>query len=271
MIELQNAFKVQGIYTSIEPIWSENFKYKTDRHNFWELVYVVDGYAGILKDDKIYELFPGELIFHSPMEFHSIWAKNSQKLHLIVINFSAVDREIYPLNDKIFHPDQTVVSLLYEILNLSCYCSEFDDKIKNHLLLNSLERILLLLLSQTDVQYHSKKTSGDENYDIIIKAMTDNVDKKLTIQELAQICNLSSSNLKKVFRKHSGLGVIEYFNQLKVSEAMKLLNSDVSIAQISEQLGYSSPCYFCDCFKRHCGLTPSEYKRNFKSTVSYKK
>ena len=271
MIDLTRIIQVQSVYTAIEPIWGENFRYKRDRHNFWELVYVVEGCAGILKDDKIYELSPGEMIFHMPMEFHSIWAKNSQKLHLVVINFSLTGTAATPLNNGIFRPDESAVSLIYQTLDYVCHCSEFDDGLKNQMISNNLERLLLTLLAEQSEFNTQKRRIGNRNYETIIKAMNDNLDKRLSIDELAEICKLSSSNLKKTFRKFSGMGVIEYFNQLKTTEAIRLLNEDIPIARISEQLGYSSPGYFCDSFKHHCGVTPSEYKRKFKSTATYKK
>lgn len=271
MIELKKLFSVQGIYTAIEPIWGESFEYKKDRHNFWELVYVLEGCAGILKGDTVYELLPGEMIFHKPMEFHSIWAKNSQKLHLIVINFSAVGIALAPLNEGVYNPNDGQIELLHRVLDCACHCSEFEDDLKNHLLLNYLELLLATLLDNSDRNSSTKKSIGNQNYQAILKAMSDNINRRMTIEALAKVCKLSQSNLKKIFRKYSGLGVMEYFNQLKVSEALRLLDKDTAISEISDRLGFSSPTYFCDSFKKHCGITPSEYRRKFKSTASYKK
>ena len=271
MIELKKLFSVQGIYTAIEPIWGERFEYKKDRHNFWELVYVSDGCAGILKDDTVYELLPGEMIFHKPMEFHSIWAKNSQKLHLIVINFSAVGTALAPLNEGVYKPNEGQVELLHRVLDCACHCAEFEDDLKNHLLSNYLELLLATLLDKSDRTASAKKRVGNRNYEAIIKAMNETLNRRMTIEELAKTCKLSPSNLKKIFRKYSGMGVIEYFNQLKVSEALRLLDEDVAISEISDRLGFSSQTYFCDSFKKHCGITPSEYRKKFQSTASYKK
>ena len=269
MLELNRLFSVECIYTAIEPIWEENFNYKKDRHVFWELVYVVDGCADVLKDSKTYELTSGEMIFHMPMEFHSIRAKNNRKLHLIVINFSANGTALTPLNTGIFHPNEEIVSLLREVIECAHYCNSINDGLKNHILSNSLERVLLLLLAENNTEVSPEKFIGNHNYHTVIKAMYDNLRRKVTVEELAEICKLSPSNLKKIFKKYSSLGVIEYFNQLKITEAMKLLNSDASVSEISYALGYSSPSYFCDAFKRHTGFTPSEYKRIFSNTATY--
>lgn len=48
---------------------------------------------------------------------------------------------------------------------------------------------------------------------------------------------------------------------------MVLINSGLSMREISEALGYSSPNYFSDAFKRQCGITPTEYKRDYVTDI----
>ncbi len=269
MIPLRKHVQVQTIFSAFEPVYDEKFHYEGERHNFWELVYVVDGCAGVLEDDKIYELYPGEVIFHMPMEFHRLWAKKDEKLHLIVMSFSLSGEDVSFLGKGAFRLAPSEYAILREALDAICHCVEFDNDIKNQMISNNLERLILKLLEEHSESKNQKKTIGNSNYKNIIAVMNANLDKKLSIDEIAKLCNLSTSNLKKTFKKYSGMGVIEYFNNLKIAEAIKLLGEDVPVAQISEMLGYSSPSYFTDAFKRHCGSSPTNYRKEYRESEYY--
>ena len=103
MIALKRMFQTQTVFTAFEPIYPPDFQYIGERHNFWELVYVVEGCAGILEEDKVYELSPGDVIFHKPMEFHRLWSENNMELHLIILSFSLVGSGFDSLGKGVFH------------------------------------------------------------------------------------------------------------------------------------------------------------------------
>ena len=71
---------------------------------------------------------------------------------------------------------------------------------------------------------------------------------------------MSQSNLKKTFRKYSGVGIIKYFNELKIEKAQKLLNSGYSVKETAATLGYNDQNYFSVVFKRVKGYSPIKLK-----------
>lgn len=269
MINLKRMFQIQTMYTAFEPIYPPDFQFVGERHNFWELVYCVEGCAGILEEDKIYELSPGDIIFHKPMEFHRLWAEKNTEIHLIVMSFSIIGTGVDFLGKGVFHLNEKNRTDLKNILGTACYCKEFEDEIKNQLISNTLERLIIDIIVEHSAVKGKKRTIGDNNYKNIIRVMNDNLRNKLTIDELAELCNLSTSNLKKTFKKYSGMGVIDYFNQLKITEAVKMLEDDIPINEISETLGFSSPGYFCDVFRKKRGTTPSVYRKEYKYSGYY--
>ena len=269
MITLKKNIQVQTIFSAFEPVYESNFKYEGERHNFWELVYVVDGYAGVIEDERVYNLSAGDIIFHMPMEFHRFWAEKNTNLHLIIISFSLVGTGTEFLGSGIFRLNEEKKTLLIGALEASCYCDKFDNEIKNQLISNNLERLILKIIDENTESNRLKKSVGDRNYKTIIEVMNQNINKKLTINEIAELSNLSVSNLKKIFRRYSGMGVIEYFNRLKINEALKLLEEDMTINEISDLLGFSSSSYFCDSFKKHCGTSPMKYRKEYKNSTYY--
>lgn len=87
-------------------------------------------------------------------------------------------------------------------------------------------------------------------------------DYTLSLDELAARVGLSKYYLIKLFRQYTGDTPMEYFQQVRLRRACGLLSTtSLSVAQISERLGYSSPFHFSGAFKRCFGISPSRYRR----------
>ncbi|MDC7290517.1 helix-turn-helix transcriptional regulator [Blautia schinkii] len=92
--------------------------------------------------------------------------------------------------------------------------------------------------------------------------INENIDKKIMLQELADISGYSLSHFKFIFKESFGITPAEYISLQKINYAEKeLLNSDVSITELAHKLSFSSSNYFCSVFKKILGITPSEYRK----------
>ena len=100
-----------------------------------------------------------------------------------------------PLNEGVYKPNEGQVELLHRVLDCACQCAEFEDDLKNHLLSNYLELLLATLLDKSYRTASAKKRVGSRNYEAIIKAMNETLNRRMTIEELAKTCKLSPSNL----------------------------------------------------------------------------
>lgn len=73
--------------------------------------------------------------------------------------------------------------------------------------------------------------------------------------------HISVSTLRRVVHEYTGYPLNEYIHRLKMAEAKKiLLNSDMSIQEISAALGYKDMFYFSKVFKRISGISPRTYR-----------
>jgi two-component system response regulator YesN len=85
---------------------------------------------------------------------------------------------------------------------------------------------------------------------------------KLTIDEIARVVYLSPYYLCRMFKKHTGCTIMEYITNVRVKRAQDLLiNSQDTIQEIGEKVGFGAPSYFSNVFKRSTGLTPLQYRR----------
>lgn len=263
MLKINRLVNIEAFFSAFEAVFDPDYRFSGERHNFWELVYAKEGCIGVAEDEKIYRLKAGEAIFHMPMEFHRIWSEQGTSPRVIFMTFSAPVGDLGILGKGVFKLNPILDSILREALDAAAYCREMDDPIKNQLSALNLEKFILTLMESQTPESRQQKTKGTANYRAIIKVMTDNVEKNLCSEDIAHLCGLSLSNLKKTFRKYTGMGIMEYFNSLKIMRAMTLMAEGLSMTQISDRLGYSSPNYFSEAFKKNCGVTPTRYKKDY--------
>jgi two-component system response regulator YesN len=88
-----------------------------------------------------------------------------------------------------------------------------------------------------------------------------NLDKRITLEEVAELLHLNASYFSRLFKKETGETFIEYITRMKVERAKELLDqTGFSVGKICEMLGYDNQSYFIKIFKAHTGMTPIVYK-----------
>ena len=105
------------------------------------------------------------------------------------------------------------------------------------------------------------------NYSAPIKKAAEflslNYSQKLSLSQLAEHVGLSEAYLSKAFRREVGMTVSQYIAHLRCTQAAEMLrNSDISIQEISDYVGYPDNNYFVKVFKSYHGVTPSAYRAN---------
>lgn len=97
-----------------------------------------------------------------------------------------------------------------------------------------------------------------------LKYIDEHFDKKLYVDDMAYLCNISPSYFSKIFKREMGCNFSTYINTIKVSKAKLLLETtDQPIINISLDLGYEDCGYFIKVFKKICGSTPASYRKEF--------
>lgn len=78
----------------------------------------------------------------------------------------------------------------------------------------------------------------------------------------AEFCSLSLSRFSHLFKEATGLTPLQYLNRVRIEKAKELLlNTSLSVAEISECVGFSSQNYFGRLFRRQVGLSPTQFAR----------
>ncbi|MBY6189857.1 AraC family transcriptional regulator [Microbulbifer agarilyticus] len=125
---------------------------------------------------------------------------------------------------------------------------------------NQLRQILTLLAR---LRKRRERVQKNFDYEVVHTYMLDNIDLPLTLETLASVCNLSKYHFARKYKELTGYAPLQHFTHLKVEHACFLLDSsELSIGEISFQLGFEDPLYFSRTFKKVTGLSPTTYRQS---------
>ena len=89
--------------------------------------------------------------------------------------------------------------------------------------------------------------------------------ENLTLDILAQVAHVNKYHMAHAFSKEYGVSPISYLNSRRITESKTLLQTtDMSLSSISQTLGFSSPSYFSQSFRRHEGISPQAFRQKSK-------
>lgn len=85
--------------------------------------------------------------------------------------------------------------------------------------------------------------------------------ERITLREIALAGGVGESTCRALFRKHLRQTPMGYLSRYRLEKGMELLKQPgLSVTEVALSIGFSSPSYFAECFHRHLGLTPTEYR-----------
>ncbi|OUS76438.1 hypothetical protein B1748_12200 [Paenibacillus sp. MY03] len=115
---------------------------------------------------------------------------------------------------------------------------------------------LLLELRQSERNRKATKV-----IDRIKDYIADNLAGDVSLTRLADIVYFNSAYLSRLFKKTTGMTIIDYIHEIRMKEALSLLeNSDMKIQDISEAVGFTSATNFTRFFRKYTRSTPNEYR-----------
>lgn len=117
------------------------------------------------------------------------------------------------------------------------------------------------------VLYSTNKRLGFQDLEIMNQInqaklfMQENLEKKLSGDEVAVTVGMGYSRFRKAFREYTGFAPAQYMTELKTTKSKELLtNTSMTCQEIAYALGFESPSYFNVVFRRKTGMTPNDYR-----------
>ncbi len=133
-----------------------------------------------------------------------------------------------------------------------------------HILKGLLERLFACL--QDESLYRMAQVMlGNSAEALLFNKVTDWIEQnpdRVTRAALAQKMNYSSDYINRVVKKHSGMSISEYSQMLRLKKAAEMIKEgEQSITEIMTRLGFENRTFFYRLFQKKYGMTPMEYRR----------
>ena len=258
MLIINRKIRVNGIWEIKRLHIKNKYKLESFHGSFYRFLFVEDGDAKIAE----IKLHSGECAIISGGD-DVITSKDTK---VVIMSLDVSGSSIPEILGRAIHLDAGMVFKLDRVFE--CLTMNRDLDIENtssatlHEIANNLEVFFVSILNTTEKLYQANNR-GAGIYKEIIDIMRDNVDKALSVDDIAKICGMSSSNLKKIFAKYSSCSIHKYFLKMKIYKAIELLSNNYNISEISEKLSFNNQNYFGIVFKKETGYSPLNYKKLF--------
>lgn len=150
--------------------------------------------------------------------------------------------------NQIYGPDFNIngrIAQIDSLHSLKQWLSDICRKVRNSIRLERIDTAKLLIdkaISFIDENYH---------------------DSEISVDTLSQHLNVSGTYFSTLFKKEKGINFINYLTNVRMEKALHMLNTtEEKTYNIAEKVGYIEPNYFSYVFKKHYGVSPSNYRKS---------
>ncbi len=284
MHKIANLINVQKIVTIHYQALVKNYSFPEEQHDFWEINYADKENIFIGIDGEKIEVKQGEMIFIKPNQPH--FAETGDKEpNLFIISFECRSESMQFFEGKKISVPKNYLYLLQNIMSEAQNTFDLPDfdpnltqlKLKptpnlggEQIIKNTLESLLIYLLrnaqekSSNQEFFVSKIADSSELQDEIVRILTSKIYGKFTLTDLSNELHYGTTRLCTFFKEKTGKSIYQTYLKLKLDEAKRLIRKKKAFTEISDLLCFDSISTFTFVFKKHIGMTPSEYRDSIK-------
>lgn len=265
----------QKLKHNIIVLQNPSFPAPEHTHSFFEMVYVLSGSGTHLINRHPETFRAGDLYILPPKAAHSLG--NNNNCITIMIHpdafeniFSGIlggqdclgdflknslyrnDSETYLL----FHTgyNQEMQDIMMQMLDIMAHADDYTDRVLSG---------MILLLSTSLMRTHQdavRTAPGNGKNSEIISLIYEHYDT-ITLSALAEKLHYTVPYCSKYLKNHLGCNFSELHGKIRFQKAENfLVNSEMTVADISRTLGYENPENFVRAFKQRYRMTPSQYR-----------
>tara|TARA_R110001592_G_scaffold215725_2_gene469111 strand:+ start:293 stop:1186 length:894 start_codon:yes stop_codon:yes gene_type:complete len=278
VIEAFKPFEIQKIELT-------DWKQRPVKNNFFELVLIKDGEGTQCINYNDVRYNKGSIFLLPPLKCHSFKIEKSTQFVFLKftdsffknVNRITIDRNewfkeaSYILSNYNQLPgdiikndiDRThLASLIEMILQESRSYGESSINLVTSLMTSVLE---ILIRNIKKSNYFEIPNNNDERITKMLTYINENIDKTelLKVENLADVFMMSSTYVSEYFKKQVHMSLREYIIKAKLKLVeIRLLNSDFTLTQIADELGFTDVSHLSKTFKRYAGTSIREFKNN---------
>lgn len=269
---LENRFNI----TKLESLLSENdMIQELHRHAFFFVLFLKDGNGEHIIDFTPYPVKKNSIFFMRPGQVHQLQLKKGSAGYLMQFdqNFyspqlassKSIFKKVSHKNYYSLHAEK-FQKLLLILSNINEEHSQkqahYEEVIKANLKILFIE----IVRQSRHTSTVSKKTLySQERLEEFLELVENHLSSHKSIAEYAEMMHLSTFQLNKITKETLGKTSSQILNEQILLEAKRnLLGTLNQINQIAYELGYEDSSYFIRFFKKHTGISPEVFRKNFK-------
>ncbi len=248
-------FRIYKAHPELIPHWHEHI----------ELLFFLRGGCRVTVGGGGFPAEEGDLVFVNPTEVHSFTGDEDNEYFCILI---------YPafFSDVRFSDVQISNLIKCDEYVKRCFidmCTEYEHAAPgaDMMLKSHAYRLMAYLLrsytaekpTEKEQRLHSRTL---ERLNRITEYVANNYQKKITTAELSKMCYLSEGHFCRFFKTATGRSAIDYINEYRIERAaILLINTDESVTEIAERVGFDDGNYFSRTFKKIKKMSPQDYRK----------
>ena len=248
-------------------------------HDFYEMVYISDGYCLHGMGGRMTLLMAGDLFIIPPGKTHRYMCNRDIKLYNCMFTADAFG-ELYgklaaiPAVNSLLNPSfDGFMHAHLELQERSAVTQLLEDMWQEStrrqpgwkVLVTSYGTSLLIHTSRI-FQHHITDMQEKRTYMGYVTQALQYIDahyqEELTIHDIAEHIGVSNDYFSRQFKQVTGIAPVEYLRRYRFARAMELLAGGMSVTDVSHQV-FRNLCHFSREFKNQLGVTPSQYRKQY--------
>ena len=239
----------------------------------FEVIQVHSGEGSAFLHDRTYTLKPGMILFIDASSLHCILPVNVQEycrskliidkqyLHDVFTamqELPVLEQFFLPPAGKCFYLDKTQAK---EADELFCQMKEAFSSAGSRLEVMMLLFRLFVLCKSASSQNVNRE---EDKLAPVMKFIHEHIAEQITLEQVADQLHMNKYYLCHLFRRLTGLTLMQYVSEQRISAAREQLKSSSEpISSIALNCGFAASSHFCTAFRKREGITPSEFRRNY--------
>ena len=237
-------------------------------HNHTELFFIVSGKGQFLIEDQVFPVDVNNLVIINPNVTHTEDSLNAQPLEYIVLGIDGIELATSENSNGRFcildHYESMEISpCLRNILReMALKSTGYEDICQAY-----MEILIIRLMRSTSlaVQAEPQSISSNRQCAAVRRYIDLHFKEPLTLEQLSEEAHMNKYYLSHVFKREYGVSPINYMISRRIDESKYLLaETDLSMSQIAQLLGFSSSSYFSQAFRKTQGVSPMEFRQGTK-------
>jgi len=244
-----------------------NWSIEPHRHqNLLQIFVVLNGSAKALVDDKKYQVRPGQVLIIKPLDVHAFqWREDSDGYVLSIDTLAYFGKETAIELDlsqsELTSLDEWSSSQMQFICESIIHEQSLAGAMSKQAVESMIKYLMIILHRQLPATSLPSPRKSEKKFHKFKKLLSLHCYKQHQVAWYAQQLAITTTHLNRICKECTGETALSLIHAALLEEAKRnLLYADLSIASISERLGFDDPSYFNKFFKRLMSVSPRQFR-----------